>query len=272
MRTKCARPASNLCFAVSSIARMDSRDKQCSSLIETSQRCGARARGVARFRAALMIKLGSTRSMALAAVVALTLIAGSGSWAQTCPTSPSYSPDFSSNQNCLALWGNGINPAPTNASFQLGGSGNTLLQITPNSSQQRGYAWYTTPQPVGNSFSTTFTFQLTGLSGLPADGFAFVIQNSSAGATTVGPTGSDGCGLGFGDDPTGAGAQCVNATGGITNSVAVGFKTYNSGAGLSYPDSVFIASNGTGANCVDTTSPNCVIAENDLSGTEFHCE
>ena len=162
MRTKCARPASNLCFAVSSIARIDSRDKQCSSLIETSQRCGARARGVARFRAALMIKLGSTRSMALAAVVALTLIAGSGSWAQTCPTSPSYSPDFSSNQSCLALWGNGINTDPTNASFQLGGSGNTLLQITPNSSQQRGYAWYTTPQPVGNSFSTTFTFQLTG--------------------------------------------------------------------------------------------------------------
>jgi MBG domain (YGX type)/Bacterial lectin/PASTA domain len=194
--------------------------------------------------------------------------------AQTCPTSPSYSPDFSSNQNCLALFENGISTTPALPSFQPGGNG-TLLQITPNSSQQRGYAWYTTPQPVGSSFSTTFTFQLTGASGLPADGFAFVIQNSPTGASTVGPTGSDGCGLGFGDDPSGNG--CVAATGGITNSIAVGFKTFNSGAGFSNPDSVFIASNGTGPNCVDvqgdvisgTSTPvSCVIAENDLSGAD----
>jgi len=206
--------------------------------------------------------------------------------AQTCPTSPSYSPDFSSNQSCLALWGNGIGVPELPAAFMPGNENSVLLQITPNTSQQRGYAWYKTPQPVGNSFSTTFTFQLTGASGLPADGFAFVIQNSSTGAGTVGPTGSDGCGLGFGDDPSGASGNCVNSTGGITNSVAVGFKTFNSGAGLSYPDSVFIASNGTGPNCVDiagdvvegTSTPvNCVIAENDLSGTDtspnsFGCE
>jgi Bacterial lectin/PASTA domain len=195
--------------------------------------------------------------------------------AQACPTSPSYSPDFSSNQSCLTLLDNGINTTPALPSFQLGGNG-TLLQITPNSSQQRGYAWYTTPQLVGSSFSTTFTFQLTGASNPPADGFAFVIQNSPNGATTVGPTGSDGCGLGFGDDPSGNG--CVAATGGITNSIAVGFKTYNSGAGFSYPDSVFIASNGAGPNCVDvvgdvisgTSTPvSCVFAENDLSGTNY---
>ncbi len=206
--------------------------------------------------------------MTLAVIVALTLITGSASWAQTCPTSPSYSPDFSSNQSCMTLLNNGYSGSPVNPSF-VSETGGTLLQITPNSQQQRGYAWFNTPQPVGNSFSTTFTFQLTGASTPPADGFAFVIQNSPAGASTVGPTGSDGCGLGFGDDPSGDGAQCVNATGGITNSVAVGFKTYNSGQGLSYSDSVFIASNGTGPNCVDTTSPNCVIAENDLSGMSF---
>ena len=175
----------------------------------------------------------------------------------------------------MTLLGNGYAIPALPANFQPGGAGE-LLQVTPNSSQQRGYAWYTTPQPVGNSFSTTFAFQLTGASNPPADGFAFVIQNSSTGASTVGPTGSDGCGLGFGDDPSGDGAQCVNATGGITNSVAVGFKTYDSGAGLSYSDSVFVASNGIGPNCVDvvgdvvtgTSTPvSCVIAENDLGGT-----
>ena len=274
---------SSACFAVPSIASINSRGGQSSPLIETSKRGGAWARGVARFRAALMIKLGSARWITSAAIVALTLISGSAvSWAQSCPASPSYSPDFTSNQSCMTLLGNGSSSSPVKASFVT--SGGTLLQITPNSQQQRGYAWYNTPQPVGNSFSTTFTFQLTGASDPPADGFAFVIQNSSGGANTVGPTGSDGCGLGFGDDPSGNG--CVAATGGITNSVAVGFKTYNSGAGFPNPESVFVASNGTGPNCVDvvgdviagTSTPvSCVIAENDLSGADsspntFDCE
>ena len=269
MTTQSAGSASSVCFVVPSNISLNSCDGQRGPLIETSRRDGAWARGVARIRAALTMKLGSARWMTLAVIAALTLITGSASRAQTCPTSPSYSPDFTSNQSCMTLLNNGSSSTAVNPSFVSGSAGAMLLQITPNTPQQRGYAWYNTPQPVGNSFSTTFTFQLTGASNPPADGFAFVIQNSSAGASTYGPTGSDGCGLGFGDDPTGDGAACVNATGGITNSVAVGFKTFNSGAGLSYPDSVFIASNGTGANCVDTTSPNCVIAENDLSGTSF---
>src|SRR5580698_10471552 len=208
-------------------------DRNLNIQLETSRGCAALARGVACIGMALML---------------LAAFSAQRGAAQTCPTSPSYSPDFSLNQSCLSLLGNGFSSTPSIASFQPGTSG-TVLQITPNSTQQRGYAWYTTPQPVGNSFSTTFTFQLTGASGLPADGLAFVIQNSPTGASTVGPTGSDGCGLGFGDDPSGNG--CVAATGGITNSIAVGFKTFNSGAGFSNPDSVFIASNGTGPNCVD---------------------
>ena len=188
------------------------------------------------------------------------------SLAQSCSGSPSYSPDFSSNQSCFSLLGNGYSSSPAIASFQPASGGGVLLQVTPDTTQQRGYAWYKTPQPVGSSFSTTFTFQLTGASDPPADGFAFVIQNSAAGANTVGPTGSDGCGLGFGDDPSGNG--CVAATGGITNSVAIGFKVYNSGLGFPKPDSVFIANNGSGANCVDTGAGGCVIAENDLSGAD----
>ncbi len=210
------------------------------------------------------MKFGSARWMTPAAAVALIVIAGStAARAQNCAASPSYSPDFTSNQSCLSLLGNGTSSSPTVASFQPGSGSSVLLQITPASSQQRGYAWYTTPQPVDESFSTTFTFQLSGASNPPADGFAFVIQNSPAGANTLGPTGSDGCGLGFGDDPSGNG--CVAAAGGIMNSVAVGFKVYNSGPGFPNPDSVFIANNGSGANCVDTGTGGCVIAENDLT-------
>ena len=116
MTTQSAGSASKLCVAVPSIAFINSRDGQCSPLIATSQRGGAWARGVARFRAALMIKLGSARWMTSAAIVALTVISGSASWAQSCPTSPSYSPDFSSNQSCLAL-NSGANGS---ASFEPG--------------------------------------------------------------------------------------------------------------------------------------------------------
>ena len=168
MTTQSAGSTSRVRFAVPSIASINSRDGsrdgsrngQCSPLIETPQRGGAWARGVARFRAALTIKLGSARWMTPAALGALTLIAGSAvSRAQSCSGSPSDSPDFSSNQGCFSLLGNGYNSTPTIASFQPGSGGSVLLQVTPNSQQQRGYAWYISPQPVGNSYSTTFTFQ-----------------------------------------------------------------------------------------------------------------
>ena len=182
MPTQSAGSASSARFVAPCIASIHSCDGQCGPLIELSQRGGAWARGVARLRAALMIKLGSARWATSAAVVALTLIAGSAvSRAQSCPTSFSYSPDFASN-SCLALNGNA----------SISGS---LLQVTPDSNGQRGSAWYTTAEPVAGSFSTTFTFQLPGGS---ADGFAFLIQNSSAGISALGP---GGCGMGFASDP-----------------------------------------------------------------------
>ena len=150
MTTQSAGSASKLCVAVRSIAFINSRDGQCSPLIATSQRGGAWARGVARFRAALMIKLGSARWMTSAAIVALTVISGSASWAQSCPTSPSYSPDFASNKLPCAQRSASIPPGEPAADY-------------PRLDGQVGSAWYTTPQPVGSSFSTTFTFQLTGV-------------------------------------------------------------------------------------------------------------
>ena len=166
-----AGSATNVCIAVRSIASINSRDGQSSPLIETSQR---------------------RRAWAL---VALTLLAGSAAArAQSCSGSPSYSPDFSSNQSCLALNGN--------ASVQ-----GSLLQIVPASMGQAGSVWYTAAQPVGSPFSTTFTFQLTDGS---ADGFAFLVQNAGTGA--LGP---GGCGMGFADDPlSGNNYFCGGATGG----------------------------------------------------------
>jgi len=189
--------------------------------------------------------------------------------AQSCPASPKYSPDFTSNQNCLTL--NGMednNPLTTYPGFYPAvpppppGVTN-VLRLTPNQYDWAGSAWYNTQQPVSGPFSTTFTFQLTGANGIPcgevfcpADGIAFVIQNSAISA--LGP---EGCGIGFGFSNF-----CLGETGpqaGIPNSLAVEFNTF-----LNYPvdpsnsDVAIQNCGGTGANSVD---PTCRLAVNDLT-------
>jgi hypothetical protein len=87
----------------------------------------------------------------------------------------------------------------------------TRLQLTDGSTtNEAASAFWTTPVNI-QSFTNTFTFQLTNPN---ADGFTFAIQN--AGATAIG---SPGGGLGFGKFSTG--------TASIAESVAVKFDLYN---------------------------------------------
>ena len=83
------------------------------------------------------------------------------------------------------------------------------LRLTPNSANQVGAGWHNVQQNVAGGFTCTFTFRLPTNSSGGADGFAFVIQNSSLTAI-----GGDGCRIGYH---------------GITNSLAVEFDTYTSG-------------------------------------------
>lgn len=179
------------------------------------------------------MRVGKEIIAVVAVTVALGIAGSSPAFGQNCATSPNYSPDFSSNQSCLTL--NGINyatqsssypsfqppiaPAPPNVS--------SVLRLTPSALYWAGSAWYQTPQPVANPFTTTFTFQLNPAGG--ADGVAFVIQNS--GLSALGP---EGCGEGFaGDFPPSSGG-CTPVQGpqtGITNSVAIRFNSYSQGVG-----------------------------------------
>ena len=86
-------------------------------------------------------------------------------------------------------------------------SSNTI-QLTPAITNQAGAVWYTSPVDVQGSFTTTFSYTISGES--PADGFAFVIQNSPSGASFAGNNS-----LG---EPVG--------TNGLSNSVAIAFRTY----------------------------------------------
>jgi len=149
----------------------------------------------------------------LLVIAAAMIIAGSTlARAAACPPSPSYTPDFGTNQTCMQT--------NVNATFMSDGS--TVLQLTANTGDQVGSAWYTTPQVITNGFSTSFQFQFLNPSVPPADGIAFVIQNSST--TAIGYTGGNGGAIGYGDDDSN---QFPNS--GISNSLAIEFDTYQNG-------------------------------------------
>ncbi len=181
---------------------------------------------------------------AIAVVFAIT--GGTTAWAQTtpCPSSPNYTPDFSLNQSCLTPVLNAM-PFP----FQLLGS--NVLQLTSSTSNPIGAAWYNTAQPVENGFTTSFQFQFTSPSTPPADGIAFVIQNSSsAPLSAIGYTGGNGGAIGYGDADGNADPSQGQ---GIPNSLAIEFDTFQNGwdppsNGNGSDSHVAIQSCGTGPN------------------------
>jgi len=205
---------------------------------------------------------GYAKVVVASAIVILTIVAGiSSAAAQSCPPSPKYVPDFSSNQNCMTLNGMQDNtPLTTYPGFypavQPGVA--TVLRIAPNQEDWAGSAWYNTQQAVAGAFSTTFTFQMSGSNPSPGDGIAFLIQNSAAGISALGP---EGCGIGFGFS-----SDCMGSVGpqsGIPNSLAVEFNTVtNGGVDPSSSDVSIQNCGGTGANSIDQS---CRIAVSDLT-------
>lgn len=101
----------------------------------------------------------------------------------------------------------------------------TVLRLTPAVGGQSGAAYSTSAVALGANatFSTTFDFRFTSPSTPPADGMTFVLAASTSGL------GSSGGGLGYG---------------GVANSVAVEFDTYNNGI-ANNDNHVSIDTNGT---------------------------
>src|SRR5208282_5338618 len=100
---------------------------------------------------------------------------------------------------------------------------NQVLRLTQDGqTQQAGSAWWMTQQSIANGFTSVFTFQITHSIGPgPADGIAFVIQNSAnfgsnGQLSAIGGPGGD---LGYGSVP-----GELNTP--IDNSIAIEFDTY----------------------------------------------
>jgi len=205
-----------------------------------------------------------SRFVIVAAIAALVAVGGStAAWAQ-CPTSPNYVSNFNSDQACLTNKGS--------STFLPQDGGPTILRLTPDSPGQAGSAWFNTQQAVKGGFSTTFQFQFTrqGDAHTPADGIAFVIQNSSITALGQGG-GSIGYADGGGSCPApggGEGFVPCDIGGGIPDSLAIEFDTYNNGFDTRDPDANHIAVQSCGIGLPNSPAhaipngdnfPNCLI-------------
>jgi hypothetical protein len=144
------------------------------------------------------------------------------------------------------------------AGMQFNGStdlDDSRLQLTSGGLYQAGSAFFTTPMDIRN-FTTDFTFQI---SDAVADGMTFTIQNSSAGALALGPSGG---GLGYGPDS-------LNGTPGIGKSIAIKFDIFsNDGEGT---DSTGLYTNGASPTqpAIDLTSSGIVLLEGDTITTHI---
>ncbi|GEM_PF-2695490 len=207
----------------------------------------------ARFAPSRILRLGAWIAILMLAAPFHTSAAN-----QSCPASPNYTPDFSVNGGCLTL--------NHNAALVVNGT-STSLQVTASQGNQVGSAWYTQAQTVENGFTTTFTFQFTNPTSTPADGIAFIIQNS--GTSAIGYTGGNGGALGYGDDD---GNRNPSRGEGIPNSLAIEFDSFKNTwdpAAIGTVDShVAIQSCGTGPNtshhnflCGGTTGANSTIGQ-----------
>jgi Legume lectin domain len=150
------------------------------------------------------------------------------------------------------------------ANLQLNGNAaraGNVLRLTPTSAHNVGSAWFTTQQQVQKGFTTVFQFRITDSSppsGLfHADGFAFVIQNSSV--TALGGDGSGigyGAGCGFNTFPCGE-----TPVSGIPHSLAVEFDTFkNMDLGDPNDNHIAVQSCGTLANSSSHLAEACAKA------------
>lgn len=160
-------------------------------------------------------------------VLALALAAGGASSA----LADFNYPDFNSIAG-LTLNGAAVQSAPT-------------LSVTPPVRASAGSFWRSDRQGIADGFDTVFTFRMRDIAGIGADGFAFVIQNSAAGASALGGTGGS---LGYATNEV---FGHLPGQQGIENSLAIEFDTWDNTGDWSDFNSakhISVQTNGTADN------------------------
>ena len=104
---------------------------------------------------------------------------------------------------------------------QVSHSGNSLQLTNDNPTEAEAASWFANSQvSVSSNFTASFDYQATPSGGGLADGFAFILQNSSAG---LGALGADGGEFGYGPNNAGDGRGGTA----ISPSAAIEFNLYS---------------------------------------------
>jgi len=228
------------------------------------------------------------RLAALAASVVLTLSAGSASAQQVTyynfntpatanPLQYSYGCSTSNpSSNPLFCFNFPVGPTAVgttqNPTFIQDPAPAYAVQMTHSEGSQDASMWFSVPQNVANGFNMWFEFRITPNASAyaTADGLAFVIQNALSGGydATAGCTAT-----GQGPTALGGGGGCMGY-GGIPNSVALEFDTYNNepwdsadyGSGSNYANHIALQSCGLNDGAPLPNSPahmgtgNCLVS------------
>lgn len=142
-------------------------------------------------------------SIVKAAALAAAGLTTCGAWAQTVFTYP----DFASTAG-LTL----------NGAAQQSGN---AISVTPPVRSSAGSMWHSAQVPVSGSWSSAFHFRISDIAGQGADGFAFVVQSSSAGVSALGGRGGA---LGYATNPI---FSSLPGNTGIERCLAVEFDTWD---------------------------------------------
>ena len=198
---------------------------------------------------------GTTKLYSTALTISATTTINAIATATGLSTSPVASSTYTISSISSGInFGLGFGNAASSMTFN-GSTGldDTRLQLTNGGLNQAGSAFYNSPVNV-QSFVTNFTFQL---SNAGADGITLAIQSN--GPTALGPSGG---GLGYGPNAPGG-------TGGIPNSIAVKFDTYNNaGEGI---DSTGLYTNGASPTtpAIDLTSSGIDLHSDDTMAVQL---
>ncbi|ELR18429.1 legume lectins beta domain containing protein [Acanthamoeba castellanii str. Neff] len=158
----------------------------------------------------------SQREREVSAEEAIGRTSGSQEWREArremgCMTEPQQSPvpaSYAEVFNYQAFGGTNVQQLSLVGSARIHQSEH-VAWLTPDQNDQLGALWHSVRQPLNAEFFTSFRFQIRrGNGGQGADGFAFVVQAVDEHAIGVG-----GCELGYG---------------GLPNSLAIEFDTYES--------------------------------------------
>ena len=136
------------------------------------------------------------------------------------------------------------------------------LELTSNSTNEDSSAWYNTQQNIADSWTASFTYQMSYTTAFPSQGFMFVLQN--AGKNALGSGSSSQLGY-LNLSPTQAGSGAYAGLVNVNPSWGVGFQLFGHGAS----SFLQIGQNGAFVAGIDNPNSSTLVMSRDTNPINF---